>query len=169
MHSDIAKTGSTGGNSSQTGNDCNSTLNTSIHDNAGAGDNFKVVKKEKHDKYYQCPRCTKSFSNQDTLTKHGRFFHNISVKFCTDCNLTFVDVSSRNGHMHKMHGGGAGSGSTSNKNIESSLLKITTPCSVTKSGNSHPTTNNRMRKMMKSEANSQIQLEQSSIADGSGT
>ena len=78
MHSDIAKTGSTGGNSSQTGNDCNSTLNTSIHDNAGAGDNFKVVKKEKHDKYYQCPRCTKSFSNQDTLTKHGRFFHNIS-------------------------------------------------------------------------------------------
>merc|ERR1719219_885539 len=161
MHSDIAKTGSTGGGSSQTGNDCNSTLNTSIHDNAGAGDNFKIVKKDKLDKYYQCPRCSKSFGNQDTLTKHGRFFHNISVKFCNECNMTFVDVASRNIHMHKIHGGG-------NKNIESSLLKITTPCS------GGPNTPNMAgsvggvsgrNKMLKSDlASNQIQLEQNSIS-----
>ena len=55
-----------------------STLNASSGLLDNAGDSFKIVKKDKLDKYYQCPRCSKSFGNQDTLTKHGRFFHNIS-------------------------------------------------------------------------------------------
>jgi hypothetical protein len=71
LFSDIAKTGP--GNSNN-----DSTLNVSSGLLDNSGDNFKIVKKEKIDKYYQCPRCTKSFGNQDTLTKHGRFFHNIS-------------------------------------------------------------------------------------------
>ena len=69
--SDIAKTGP--GNSN---NDSALNVSSGLLDNAG--DSFKIVKKEKIDKYYQCPRCPKSFGNQDTLTKHGRFFHNIS-------------------------------------------------------------------------------------------
>ena len=71
LFSDIAKTGP--GNSN---NDSALNVSSALLDNAGDG--FKIVKKEKMDKYYQCPRCTKSFGNQDTLTKHGRFFHNIS-------------------------------------------------------------------------------------------
>ena len=69
--SDIAKTAPGHSNN-------DSTLNASSGLLDNAGDSFKIVKKDKLDKYYQCPRCPKSFSNQDTLTKHGRFFHNIS-------------------------------------------------------------------------------------------
>ena len=69
--SDIAKTGP--GNSN---NDSTLNVTSGLLDNTGDG--FKIVKKEKSDKYFQCPRCPKSFGNQDTLTKHGRFFHNIS-------------------------------------------------------------------------------------------
>ena len=71
--SDIAKTAPGHSNN-------DSTLNASSGLLDNAGDSFKIVKKDKLDKYYQCPRCPKSFSNQDTLTKHGRFFHNISGK-----------------------------------------------------------------------------------------
>jgi len=166
MHSDIAKTGP--GNSNN-----DSTLNVSSGLLDNAGESFKIVKKEKIDKYYQCPRCPKSFGNQDTLTKHGRFFHNISVKFCTECNMTFVDIASRNIHIHKVHGSAAAGAAVAlagnNKNIESSLLKITTPHigGPTNTGNICGGPAGTRNKMLKSadfqlSNNQNIQLEQSS-------
>jgi len=150
MHSDVAKTAPGHSNN-------DSTLNASSGLLDNAGDSFKIVKKDKLDKYYQCPRCPKSFSNQDTLTKHGRFFHNISVKFCSECNMTFVDIASRNIHMHKIHGG-------SNKNIESSLLKITPPNAPNMAGQVGGVSGPR-NKMLKSDlASNQIQLEQNNIS-----
>merc|ERR1712223_1238156 len=150
MHSDIAKTAPGHSNN-------DSTLNASSVLLDNAGESFKLVKKDKLDKYYQCPRCPKSFSNQDTLTKHGRFFHNISVKFCSECNMTFVDIASRNIHMHKIHGG-------SNKNIESSLLKITPPNAPNMAGQVGGVSGPR-NKMLKSDlASNQIQLEQNNIS-----
>ena len=71
--------------------------------------------------------------------------------------MTFVDIASRNIHMHKIHGG-------SNKNIESSLLKITPPNAPNMAGQVGGVSGPR-NKMLKSDlASNQIQLEQNNIS-----
>ena len=86
--------------------------------------------------------------------------------------MTFVDIASRNIHIHKVHGSAAAGAAVAlagnNKNIESSLLKITTPHigGPTNTGNIGGPAGTR-NKMLKSadfqlSNNQNIQLEQSS-------
>lgn len=52
---------------------------------------------------FQCPKCVKSFNSSDTLAKHAKFFHNIAVKFCHECHLTFADEASKGAHWAQKH------------------------------------------------------------------
>ena len=87
--------------------------------------------------------------------------------------MTFVDIASRNIHIHKVHGSAAAGAAVAlagnNKNIESSLLKITTPHigGPTNTGNICGGPAGTRNKMLKSadfqlSNNQNIQLEQSS-------
>merc|ERR1712025_24618 len=49
------------------------------------------------------PKCPKTFSAPETLAKHAKFFHNVPVKFCNDCKMTFESDSARNQHLCKTH------------------------------------------------------------------
>ena len=76
--------------------------------------------------------------------------------------MTFVDIASRNLHIHKVHGSNPALG---NKNIESSLLKITTPIGPNTTTNIGGPAGTR-NIMLKSTdlTNNQIQLEQNSAS-----
>lgn len=53
---------------------------------------------------YHCPRCPKTYNVTDSLRKHAKSVHNLTVLFCRDCVMTFTDGTLKAKHMTDVHG-----------------------------------------------------------------
>ena len=88
--------------------------------------------------------------------------------------MTFVDIASRNIHIHKVHGTAAAGAAVAlagnNKNIESSLLKITTPHIGGPTNTGPAGTRNKMLKsadfQLSNNQNIQLETSTNSIVSG---
>lgn len=110
MHSDLTSNGSSQASSS---------MNDSV---------LVQYKAEQNDKAcWHCPRCTQAFASSDSLTKHAKFFHNLQVKFCTECYLTFEDASGKSSHDLQYHDQGS----------SNSLLRLTKTTPMKRRSSSH--------------------------------